>query len=88
MEDLVFTEKDGGYESSLVSQGNPIVVHLVREKNSAVSVTAALGDLPEVAIGAIDNPYSTDEIFSVDVPQGVKITVRSLTEVAQAKVLM
>lgn len=84
---LSFTEKQGIWEAKFTSEGNT-VIELEREESGVVSLLANLGGMRPVAIGQYNNGYGADAIIRVNVPSGVEVTVKSQSEVKNAKMLV
>lgn len=76
---------DGGYAAKFVSTG-PSIIQLERNSRGMVSVRANIPGMNPVPVIQLDNPYSTDTIFEVDMAAGIEITVISATEVNYAKI--
>lgn len=74
------------YAAKFASTG-AVVVEIERDKNSLVAVSANLEGMGEVPIDTFDNPYMANAIFEIDLPEGVQVTIKSTTEVKNAKML-
>lgn len=84
---LTFTRNaDGDWIAKYVSAGKS-VVQLKRAGDGHVSVSASLPGMDAVPIASFDNPYSTGEIFTVDVMAGVEVTITSTSEVITGAVM-
>lgn len=83
---LTFGKKGDSYVATFSSQG-PCVIEMERDKQSLVSVSANLEGMPPIPIGNFQNPYMPSLIFELDLPSGIAVTVKSSTEVRNAKML-
>lgn len=80
-------EKTGDvWAAKFTSQGS-CVIELERNTQGIVSISANLSGMVEVPVTDFKNGYTPNVIFEVDVPEGVEVTVRSGSEVTQAKML-
>lgn len=84
---LSFTEKQGIWEAKFTSQGNTII-ELEREENGVVSVLANISGMRPVAVGQYQNGYGVDAIIRVNVPSGLEVTIKSQSEVKNAKMFV
>ena len=84
---LNFTEENGIYVAKFTSQGNT-VIELEREENGVVSVSANIGGMRPVPIGQYNNGFGADGIIRVNVPTGIEVTIKSQSEVKNAKMLV
>lgn len=83
---LTFDKVGDSWVAAFVSQG-ACVIELERSTNGLVSVGANLSGMATVPVAQFSNPYKADTIFEVDVPEGVEVTIKSMTEVTNAKML-
>lgn len=84
---LKFNKEGDTYVARFMSEGN-IVVQLEREKWGVVSVLASVGGLEPTPIAEFQNGYKPNVIFSLNVPSGVEITIKSQTEVKEVATLV
>lgn len=84
---LNFIEKDGTWQASYISSGL-CVVELEREEGGVVSVLANIQGMRAVPVGQYQNGYGADAIISVNVPSGIEVTIKSGSEVKNAKMLV
>lgn len=83
---LNFTKDNGVYVAKFTSTGNTII-ELEREENGVVSVLANISGMRAVPIGQYNNGYGADALIRVNVPSGIEVTVKSQSEVKNAKML-
>lgn len=83
---LKFEKIGDTWAAKFVSQGS-CVIEMERAEQSPVSVTGSIGGLADVPIAVFQNPYGANAIFEIDVAEGIEVTVKSTTEVLQAKIL-
>ena len=83
---LTFTKVNNEWVSTFTSQG-ACVIELERDVQSPVSVSANIDGMRPIPVASFSNPYMEDVIFSVDVPNGIEITIKSTTEVTECKML-
>ena len=86
MATLNFNKEGNEYIARFVSEGNT-VVQLEREKAGVISVRASIGGMKEVPVAQIQNGYTHDAIFAINVPSGVNVAIVSQTEVKNAETL-
>lgn len=84
---LNFTPNQGIWEAKFTSEGNTII-ELEREENGIVSVLANLSGMRPVAVGQYQNGYGADAIIRVNIPSGVEVTIKSQSEVKNAKMFV
>lgn len=83
---LTFQKNGGVYVSSFISTG-AAVIELERKENAPVSVLAGIDGMPDVPVRGVANPYTANTIFEIDVPVNIRVTVKSGSEVINAKIL-
>lgn len=83
---LNFEKVGDVWATKFLSEGS-CVIEMERKDKGLVSVLANIDDMEAVVVTNFENPYSANVIFEVDVPEGLEVTVRSATEVTNAKVL-
>lgn len=49
-----------------------------------VSVSANIPDMPPAFIGLFENPYGDSVIFTLDIPDGLEVTLKTTAEVKKA----
>lgn len=81
---LNFTEDNGVYIAKFTSQGNTII-ELEREGSGVVSILANISGMRAVPVGQYNNGYGADAIIRVNVPSGLEVTIKSQSEVKNAK---
>ena len=81
--DLTFTNQNGEWVAK-TSDGHGIV-QIARAEQGIVSVSANIPGMEAVPIAAFNNPYKADVIFQLEVPAGIEVTIKSATEVVEAK---
>lgn len=81
---LNFTEENGVYAAKFTSEGNTII-ELEREESGVVSVLANISGMRAVPVGQYSNGYGADAIIRVNVPSGLEVTIKSKSEVKNAK---
>ena len=86
MATLNFNKIADAYVAEFTSEGNT-VVQLEREKWGEIGVACGIGSLEPVSVAQFQSGYSPNVIFAVNVPSGVKVVVRSQTEVKRAETL-
>lgn len=84
---LNFYEDKGLYLARFTSEGNT-VIELEREENGVVSVSANISGMRPVPVGQYNNGYGADAIIRVNVPMGLEVTVKSQSEVKNAKMFV
>lgn len=84
---LSFTERQGIWEAKFTSQGNTII-ELERKENGVVSVMANIEGMRAVPVGQYNNGYGADAIIRVNVPTGLEVTIKSGSEVKNAKMFV
>lgn len=83
---LNFTKQGDVWVANFTSQGNTII-ELERESGGVVSVLANIEGMRAVPVGQYNNPYSADAIICVNVPTDVQVTIKSASEVKNAKIM-
>lgn len=83
---LEFKKTGGLYEAKFTS-GGKVTVQLERDERGLVSVCGNMQGMKPVVLGVYDNPYGADAAFSVNIPEGMEVVIRSATEVKKAKLL-
>lgn len=81
---LNFTKQDKSYVAKFTSQGT-CVIEIERNEQSLIVVNANFDGMKEVPIASFNNPYVTSEIFELDLAEGIEVTIKSGTEVTNAK---
>lgn len=84
---LNFTKENGIYTAKFTSEGNTII-ELEREENGVVSVLANISGMRAVPVGQYNNGYGADAIIRVNVPSGLEVTIKSQSEVKNAKMFV
>lgn len=84
---LNFTKENGVNVAKFTSEGNTII-ELEREESGIVSVLANISGMRAVPIGQYNNGYGADAIIRVNVPSGLEVTVKSQSEVKNAKMFV
>lgn len=83
---LTFNKQpDGNYAASFVSTGLA-TIQISRKSIGTLSVRANIPGMNPVPVSLLDNPYSTDIIFELDIANGLEVSVISSTEVTDAKI--
>lgn len=85
-ETLKFEKIGDVYEAKFTSVGG-CVVEIERDDDGPVSVLANIDGMRPIPVSTFSNPYMEDLIFGIEVATGVEITIRSKTEVTNAKML-
>lgn len=80
---LTFTNQNGEWVAK--TSDGPGIVQLARNEQGSVSVSTNIPGMDAVPIAAFKNPYKADVIFKLDVPAGIEVTIKSATEVTEAK---
>lgn len=80
---LTFTKQDGEWVAK--TSDGPGIVQLARAEQGTVSVSANISGMGAVPIASFKNPYMSDVIFKLEVPSGIEVTIKSATEVVEAK---
>lgn len=62
--------------------GGVIQVQLAKQAN--VSASANIPGMPPSVVGIFENPYGDSVIFSLDVPDGLEVTLKSSSPVIKA----
>ena len=81
---LSFVEKKGVWEALLTSPG-PCVVQVDRKTGGSLSVSANVDGMREVAVRVL---YNQNSIFKLEFPAGIKVTIRSWSEVDDARIFV
>lgn len=81
---LTFTKVNNEWVSTFTSSG-ACVIQLERNEKSPVSVSANLEGMKPVVVASFSNPYVDSVIFSLDIASGIDVTIKSSTEVTNAK---
>lgn len=81
---LNFTKRGDVYQATFESEG-ACVIELERDKPSPVAVMANLEGMTPVPVATFQNPYTANVIFNINLPEGVEVTIKSTTEVKNAK---
>lgn len=81
---LKFNKEGDAYVAKFTSEG-ACVIQLEREKPSLVAVSANLDGMNPVPVASFQNPYTANAIFNVNLPEGVEVTIKSVSEVKNAK---
>lgn len=84
---LNFTKDNGVYVAKFTSNGNTII-ELEREENGMVSVLANISGMRAVPVGQYNNGFGADAIIRVNVPSGIEVTIKSQSEVKNAKMFI
>lgn len=85
--DLTFTKVDNEWVSTFTSEG-ACVVEIERNEQSPVVVLANISGMPPVPVATFSNPYVASVVFSLNIAEGVEITIKSAAEVTNAKKLV
>lgn len=64
-----------------------VVVEIERSAPSPVAITANIEGMDDVPVASFQNGYEANAIFEIDIPKGVEVTIKSTTEVVNAKML-
>lgn len=83
--ELKFTTKDGKKEYCEITPSDIVTVQVEREAKGYFTVYANVEGMSPVSIFS-DSGMRKDYIFQVDVPEGVVVTMESVTHVTSAKV--
>lgn len=81
---LNFTKDNGVYVAKFTSSGNTII-ELEREENGVVSILANIEGMRAVPVGQYSNGYGADALIRVNVPSGIEVTIKSQSDVKNAK---
>lgn len=81
---LTFTKVNNEWVSTFTSQG-ACVIELERDVQSPVSVSANLEGMKPVVVASFSNPYVDSVIFSLDIMEGIVVTIKSANDVINAK---
>lgn len=86
--DLQFSKNsENRYETSFTSEG-AVTIQMERSDSGFINVYANLDGMQKKYIGGYGNYYGgKNEIFTVDVPSGITVTIESSSEVVSAKML-
>lgn len=83
--DLIFTRNARNWwESKFVSSGNVVTIQIQRAAYGSFVIYANLPGMKETPAGTSDG---TNILFAVDFPEGVEVTIESMTEITSAKIL-
>lgn len=86
-ESLTFTRNaNGAFSATFTSQGGSII-QIDRAEPSLISVSCGLPEMDKIPVGRFANGYTASEIFNLDVPSGVEVTIESGTAVTAAKIM-
>lgn len=86
--DLVFTKNElGRYESTFVSSGEKVSIQMERKTEDCYSVLCNVEGMDPVPVYTSGGTARKNVIFTVDVPTGMEVTVVSMSEVVQAKIM-
>lgn len=86
-ENLNFERSGRWSVAQFESPGTPVVVQLQQRAPGEVNVYANVEGMRLVRVGHFFNAASSDVIFSVDVAEGLMVTVQSFGEVERAKIV-
>lgn len=83
---LNFTKSGGTWVTQFASQG-ACIIELERKAQGTVAISVNIeGMMPiPVPVANLANPYDPSVIFAIDIPEGLIITVKSSSEVTNAK---
>lgn len=88
MENQLIFNKDskGHYVAEFVATGND-AVHICRVSGATLRVLAAIGNLPPIPIVKFGDDSPKDLIFEIGICAGVKVSIVSLSEVTDARMI-
>lgn len=81
---LTFTKQGDEWATTLTATSGGIV-EIERTTSGIVSVNGNIEGMESVPIASFQNPYTASVLFSLDVPDGIEVTIKSATEVTSAK---
>jgi hypothetical protein len=86
--DLQFSKNsENRYEAQFVSEG-AVTIQMERSGSGYINVYANLDGMDKKFIGGYGSYNGgSNEVFTVDVPSGITVTIESLQEVVSAKML-
>lgn len=83
--ELTFVKKGSLYVCKLTdySQGNIVQVEL--EGTAMVSANVSIGGgMAPACVGIFENPYGHSVVFSLDIPEGLEVTLTTSSQVKKA----
>ena len=87
MKDLLFISDDKGYYvADFISSGRS-AVNINRLAAGDLRILAAIGDLPPTTIYRFGNDSPSVLLFELCLIAGIRITIKSQTEVIEAKII-
>lgn len=85
--ELNFTQNsEGRWESSFISSGDRVGVHIIREKPGSLIAYGHIEDMEDTVIHDFGPSASHNLMFEIDVPADVTVIFLSSTEVSDAKI--
>lgn len=60
------------------------VIQVQLQGNAVVSASANIPDMPPSVVGIFENPYGNSVIFSLDLPDGLEVTLKTQSTVIAA----
>lgn len=86
--DLTFTQNAiNRWQAKFNSGGSNVTVQVLRDKESFLIVYANLPGMEKVAVYTPGGNAPRNLLFSVDVPEGMEVTIESGSEVVKAKIM-
>lgn len=87
MKDLLFIKDSKGcYITEFISSGRT-VIHINRITTDELKILAAIDNLPPVTLYKFGNDSATNLIFELCLIPGLRITLKSYSEVLEAKMI-
>lgn len=84
---LIFNKNaKGHYTTEFIATGND-AVHICRTAGATLRVLAAIGNLPPIPIVKFGDDSPKDLIFEIGICAGVKVSIESLSEVTDARMI-
>lgn len=60
------------------------VIQVQLKGKAIVSASANIPGMPPAVVGVFENPYGSSVIFSLDIPDGLEVTLKTQSEVVNA----
>lgn len=61
------------------------VIQVQLDGNARVSASANIPDMPPAVVGIFENPYGKSVIFTLDIPEGLEVTLKTSSTVIAAQ---
>ena len=82
--ELTFENINGVNTCNISGYSNGDVLQIQTQSKAPVVVSANIPEMPPAVIGIFENPYGNSVIFSLDIPDGLEITIETQTPIISA----